>query len=129
MGILIRFVACVCILLAGRSASAQRVPPPAFPTFYPQIGYEREAGQSYTILGKAPTHESRDYRWEGLLAGSVMGAALGGYVFNAWCRDPDNASRGSCVTRTVEGAVIGAVIVGTVGGLVGTLIPKSSSVP
>ncbi len=71
------------------------------------------------VQSTAPHH--RDYQWEGVAIGAIVGGASGAYLV---LHDPDACETRGCGSETVLGALVFGVVGGFFGGIVGALIPK-----
>jgi hypothetical protein len=65
-----------------------------------------------------------DYRWEGVLVGSIAVGLLGAILGNGLCHFDRPDPPGGCVVPTFLGLLFGGATGAGVGGLLGGLIPK-----
>ncbi len=66
-----------------------------------------------------------DYRWEGVLVGSIAVGLLGAILGNGLCHFDNPDPPGGCVVPTLLGLLFGGATGAGVGGWIGGLIPKN----
>jgi hypothetical protein len=114
--------ALLSIVLVGPSKAQGRLGPPPGPAFAlfrtnPTLPPARLAS---SIQSTVPHH--RDYQWEGVAIGAIIGGALGAYG----CRDCMCGYGDTCVGPMAAAAFLVAIPGAFLGGMVGALIPKKS---
>lgn len=121
-----RRIGCTClglVLLAGNLAAQTRS------SLIPRQDWRVAAG----LVAANPVAPSavsvgtaRDYRWEGMIGGAVLGGVAGMVLANGLC---GNGGSSSCGSQTILAGVLGGAVGGTVGVFVGRLIPKKRPAP
>jgi hypothetical protein len=85
-------------------------------------GQARDSAELLNIRHLDLFPESKDYRWEGLVVGAVVGVLGMTYVAYEFCTKAEDAS---CNGMTIgAGLAVGALVGGAIGGLAGGAVPK-----
>lgn len=117
-------------LFCTPNLSAQRLPPASFAPYHVRLfGVAGRYDLPVASYRPAAAGGARDYRWEGVIVGSIAVGISAAVVQVGMCHDSELSSdRHACFgLKTLGALAFGGTIGAVLGGFIGSAIPKHES--